>query len=93
MWNILRRYLRRASIVALLVFMAAALFLGLTPQGRAMVKAAFFITQVVPALPAQTWFQPEPIRTRVQVPTPEGLREADLYRRSGDGPYAGRWSF
>jgi acetyl esterase/lipase len=79
--------IRRAGLALLVVLAVAVLFLGLAPQGRAMVKAALFISQVVPAVPAQTWFQPEPVRIQVQVPTPEGPRDADLYRPPGDGPY------
>ena len=82
------RWLRRIVIALLAVVILVVLFLALTPQGRAAVNTALFITQIVPDIPAMTWFQPEPIRTRVQVPTPEGLREADLYRPPGDGPYA-----
>ena len=83
----IRRWLGRVCILFLVLFVAGAGFLTLAPQGRAMVKTAFFISQVVPAVPSLAWFQPEPIRERIQVPTPEGLREADLYRPPGDGPY------
>ena len=86
--KMLRRYLCRALGIAMAGLVVAVLLLGLTPQGRAMVKAALFVTQVVPAIPAQAWFQPDPTRTRVEISTPEGVRQADLYRRSGEGPYA-----
>ena len=84
----IRRWLCRGCILLLALSVAGAGFLALAPQGRAVVKTALFISQVVPAVPSQTWFQPAPVRERIQVPTPEGPREADLYRPPGAGPYA-----
>ena len=81
------RWLRRVVVSLIVVVALVALLLAVTPQGRTMVQAALFVTQVVPSIPTQTWLQSEPIRERIQVPTPEGLQEADLYMPPGDGPY------
>ena len=88
MFSTLLRWLPRSARILALLAGSAVVFFMITPQGRASVNTAKLISQIVPSLPAITWLQPEPIRTRVEVPTPEGLRDADLYRPPGDGPYA-----
>lgn len=79
--------IRTAVAFAGLAALAVAL-LALTPQGRAAWNAALFVTQTVPAVPDVTWLQPSPVHQRVTVPTPDGPREADLYRPPDDSPHA-----
>ena len=80
--------LRRLCLVLLALLFAALLLMAATPQGRTAYHALLFISQVTPSLPRVALLQDAPERSAVEVPTPEGVREADLYLPSGDGPFA-----
>ena len=80
--------LRRLCLILAALLFAALLVLAATPQGRTAYHALLFISQVTPSLPRVTLFQGAPERSAVNVPTPEGAREADLYLPPGDGPFA-----
>ena len=56
-------------------------FLALAPQGRAAVKSAFFVTQVLtlPIKPME-WITPDPVREAITFPLADGEGEADVYR-------------
>ena len=84
------RLWKRTGLGLLLLLVLLSLGLAVTQQGRAAVKTALFIPQVVPAIPVkpQEWFTAEPLRQRVHFPIPEGEGTADIYRPAGDGPYA-----
>ena len=82
------RWVLRTAVSLLALVVLAVALLALTPQGRAAWNAALFVTQTVPAVPDVTWLQPAPVHQRVTVPTPEGPRDADLYRPPDDGPHA-----
>ena len=69
------RWLRRLLAVVIVVASVGVMVAALTPQGRTAYHTLLFITQVVPSLPTLTAFQPDPVRTRVVVPTPEGPRD------------------
>ena len=79
---------RRLSLAALALLFAALLLMAATPQGRTAYHTLLFISQVTPSLPRVTLLQGAPERSAVEVPTPEGVREADLYLPRGDGPFA-----
>ena len=81
-WGLRTVYAAGAVLVLILALLA------LTPQGRAAWNAALFVTQNVPSLPDVTWLQPEPVHLKATVPTPEGPRDADIYRPPDDGPHA-----
>lgn len=83
------RRLQRITLIALAFLAFLAAITALIPQGRAAYNTALFITQVVPALPEVRLFQPKVLRQRVEVMTPEGSRQADLYRSGRDKPSAG----
>ena len=58
-----------------------ALFVALTPQGRAGFHTALFLTQVLDApIKPQTWFTDEPLRHSVAYPSPSGASIAEVYR-------------
>ena len=80
--------LRRLCLILLALLFAAFLLMAATPQGRTAYHTLLFISQVTPSLPRVTLLQSAPERSAVNVPTPEGVREADLYLPRGDGPFA-----
>ena len=64
--------------------------LWLLPQVKGVVRAALFVTQVLP-LPftPQKWFAAEPIREAVSFPLAEATGSADVYRIPGGRKRAG----
>lgn len=80
--------LRRLCLILLALLFAALLLMAATPQGRTAYHALLFISQVTPSLPRVTLLQGAPERSAVEIPTPEGMREADLYLPRGEGPFA-----
>ncbi|MFW6174461.1 MAG: alpha/beta hydrolase family protein [Chloroflexota bacterium] len=83
-----RRVLKRSLRVLAGAVVALALLTAVTPHGRAGYKAALFVTQVIPPVPSVSLFQPDSTRERITFQSPEGPRDADIYRPEGDGPYA-----
>ena len=81
MWRWFRRWIRRAALslgVLLLLFLN---FLAIAPQGKAAVKSALFVTQVLPIpVKPQEWVTPDPVREVITFPVAGGEREADIYR-------------
>ena len=75
---------------ALVVFGALlTLFIAVTPQGRAGIHTALFVTQVLdlPFKP-QTWFTDEPIRHEAHYQSSDGTTVADVYRPADGKPHA-----
>ena len=61
-----------------------AVFLIVTPQGRAGYHTAFFVLQVLDlGIRPQSWFSPEPVREEVTYPQASGEGVADVYRVPG----------
>ena len=86
MWRWARRLLiASASLVLLLVVLIAA-----TPQGRAGVRTALFIPQVLPTIPIkpQEWVVADPVWEKIQYPTADGVGQADLIRPAGGGKHS-----
>ena len=88
------RRIRRTGIgLGILIFSLGLLFfnyLGLAPQGRAMVKSAFFVTQVLPiSVKPQEWVTSDSIRESVEYALPGGNGSADIYRIPDDKERAG----
>ena len=81
--------MRRISIGLLIAFLAVALFLGLTHPGRTAVKAALFVSEVVPGLPARPllWVSDPPILEEVSYADAHGSWSGALLRPDGAGPY------
>ena len=67
-----RRLLSRLLIALGASLAAIVLLLAVTPQGRAVVKTALFVPEVLPAIPIkpQGWFIREPVVSEVHYPTP-----------------------
>ena len=77
----MKRLLRRLFLVLVAVAVAVVLLATLTPQGKAAVRAALFIPQVLPAIPLkpQEWVTPDPTLKEIRFPTASGEGVADLY--------------
>ncbi|MBI2872028.1 MAG: dienelactone hydrolase family protein [Chloroflexi bacterium] len=86
----MKRWLWRLTVAAALLAVGVIAFLLLAPSGRAAVKAALFIPEVVPSIPLhpQEWVTRKPIRERVSFPLPHGEGVGDLYRPAGGGRHA-----
>ena len=71
------RLLQSSAVAVLLV----ALFVVLTPQGRAGFHTALFVLQMLEApVKPQSWFAEESLRQEVHYVTPGGTAAADVYR-------------
>ena len=56
-------------------------FLALAPQGKAAVRSALFVTQVLPIpVKPMEWVTPDTVREAVTFPMPNGEGTADIYR-------------
>ena len=87
-----RLFIRGASwLFQLLVVSGAllALFVALTPQGRASFHAVLFVSQVLelPVRP-QAWFTDEPFRHEAHYPSSRGASAAHVYRLPDGEPRA-----
>ena len=80
----------RRGALGLLAFTGVlAIFLILTPQGRAGYQTAFFVLQVMDlGIRPQTWLTPEPLREEVRYPQATGEGVADVYRVPRKGKQA-----
>ena len=78
------RWLRRISLTLGVLAFLFLNFLAIAPQGKAITRSALFVTQVLtlPVKPME-WVTADPVRTPVTFPTPNGEREADIYRIPG----------
>ena len=76
--------------ISLLIVILLAI-LVLTPQGKASIKAAFFIPQILPAIPVKPleYLSGTPIRQEITFSSSQGFSEADIYLPSGDGIHPG----
>ena len=81
MKRFLVKWFRRFALSLLAFAGVVAVFLILTPQGRAGYHTAFFVLQVLDlGIRPQTWFTPEPVREEVTYPQASGEGVADIYR-------------
>lgn len=72
---------QRLSAGLLITIALASAWLGITDPGRAAVKAALFVPEILSTSPVspQAWLVGQPTRTRVTIPLASGAAEADLY--------------
>ena len=77
----------RNSIKICLLMVILLGILVLTPQGKASIKAALFIPQILPAIPVKPleYLSGTPIRQEITFTSSQGISEADIYLPSGDG--------
>ena len=81
MWRWFRRWIRRTALFLGVLLLLLLSFLAITPQGKAAVRSALFVTQVLPIpVKPQEWVTPDPVREAITFPLPGGEREADIYR-------------
>ncbi|MCH7786883.1 MAG: hypothetical protein IIC22_05170 [Chloroflexi bacterium] len=75
------RILRRALIVVGLLVLSFVILVAATPQGRAGVRTALLIPQLLPGIPIkpQEWVVGDPTRREVTYPLSSGSGVADLY--------------
>ena len=75
------RILRRALIVVGLLVLSSVILVAATPQGRAGVRTALLIPQLLPGIPIkpQEWVVGDPTRREVTYPLSSGSGVADLY--------------
>ena len=80
--KLLLRKVMWTVVVLVLVVVALA---AVTPQGKAAVRAALFIPQVLPTIPVkpQEWFTPAPVWREVSYPQAKGWGAADLILPAG----------
>ena len=85
-----RRWLRRLLIALGVLTVLFVLLLAVTPQGRAAVRTALFVPQVLPAIPLkpQEWFTQDPVWQHVEFPTARGQGSADLILPGGSGEHS-----
>ncbi len=86
----MRRFLRRLLIAAGVLLGLVMLGTCVTPQGRAAVRTALFIPQVLPGIPIkpQEWVTPDPVWREITYPKADGLGTADLYLPGGSGEHS-----
>ena len=66
-----------------------ALLIALSPQGRASLHTALFLTEVLDTpMKPQAWFSEEPVRYELAYPSPGGTSFAEVYRIPGSKPRA-----
>ncbi len=81
MKNFIRNWSRRGFIALVVLGSTLALFVVVSPQGRASFQTALFVSQVLelPFKP-QAWLTREPMTQEVTYPLAEGTGVADIYR-------------
>ena len=86
----MKRLLRRGLLGVAAAVLVVVLLVAATPQGRAAVRTALFIPQVLPTIPVrpQEWVRPDPVWQKVSYPTANGLAEADLILPAGEGKHS-----
>ncbi len=72
---------RRVFLALVVIASVLTIFIAVTPQGKAGLRAALFVPQVldVPIKP-QPWFTGDPVRHEVKYPQDTGTGVADVYR-------------
>ncbi len=87
----MRRRLGRIAMGLLAVLLLFVVVTAITPQGRAAVKTALFIPQVLPTIPIkpQTWVTGDPVWQEVRFPQARGEGVADLVTPAGGGKHSG----
>jgi dienelactone hydrolase len=82
LWRLLKVMVASIALIVLL--------LAVTPQGRAAVRTALFVPQVLPAIPfkPQEWVTGDPVLREVQYPRADGQGVADLYLPAGSGRHS-----
>lgn len=85
------RILRRALIVVGLLLLGFVILVVVTPQGRAGVRTALLIPQLLPGIPIkpQEWVTGDPTRQEVTYPLASGSGVADLYVPASGGTHSG----
>ena len=79
-FSILKRILKAVCKVTLMVILVVFVLAVVTPQGRAAVRTALFVPQVLSSIPVkpQEWFMDDPIWKQVTYPQAGGEGIADL---------------
>ena len=82
--------LRRLMLGLLALSLLIAGITAFTPQGRAAVKTALFIPQVLPKIPfkPQTWVTGDPVWQKIRFPQAHGEGVADLITPAGEGKHS-----
>ena len=86
----MRRLLRRLLQAATVLIVVVVLLLAVPPQGRAAVRTALFVPQVLPAIPVkpQEWVTRDPVWQEVRFPTADGEAVADLILPADAGKHS-----
>ena len=86
----MRRLLRRILLGLAVAVLVVVLLVAATPQGKAAVRTALFVPQVLPTIPLrpQEWVRPDPVWQKVSYPTADGQAEADLILPAGEGKHS-----
>ena len=84
------RRLRRLLLPLAVLLLLSIVLVAVTPQGRALFKAALFIPQVVTTIPIkpQEWLIGAPTREDVTYPLASGQGSADLYLPPSKGKHS-----
>ena len=87
----MKRCLRRVAIAIAALIVGVVLLGVVTSQGRAAVRTALFIPQVLPAIPIkpQEWVTRAPVWRSVQYTTADGEGTADLILPASSGKHSG----
>ena len=84
-----KKFRHRLSLALLIGIALASGWLGVAEPGRAAVKAALFVPEILPSSPVrpQAWLVGRPTHTRVMIPLATGEAEADLYLPAASGQH------
>ena len=84
------RWIKRLALAMLVIVLAVAILLVVTPQGRGGVRTALFLPQILPGFPVkpQEWFTGSPTRLDVSFPIASGVGVADVYLPSTEGQHS-----
>ena len=85
-----KRWLRRVAVGIAVLGVGVVLLTATTPQGRAAMRTALFIPQVLPTIPIkpQEWFTQAPVWQSVRYATADGEGTADLVLPAGSGKHS-----
>ncbi len=86
----MRRFLRRLLVAWVILVVSVVFTTCATPQGRAAVRTALFIPQVLPGIPIkpQEWVTRDPVWQQVTYLKADGVGTADLYLPGGSGEHS-----
>lgn len=87
---IMKKLLLRFLISVASLSIVVIVLITVTSQGRAVVRTALFIPQVLPDFPIkpQEWITSNPLHQEVYYPIADGQGVADLYLPAGDGNHS-----